>query len=65
MDEDTILAVGVTADVLDELRGTGGFTIVALDGAEEAADHLWTDGEAVAEIVIGSDAFDADLRKTL
>ena len=65
MDKDTILAVGVTADMLDRLRAAAGFTVVALDDAEAAADRLWTDGEAVSEIVIGSDAFDADLRETL
>ena len=63
MDKDTILIVDVGER--DDLIGRAGHTIIMLKDADAVADWLWADGETVAEIVIGSDAFEPDLRETL
>lgn len=63
MDKDTILIVDVGER--DDLIGRAGYTVIMLKDADDVADWLWADRETVAESVIGSDAFEPDLRETL
>ena len=57
-----ILAISLS-DTLREKLAERHRTVIPLRTAEDAADWLWSDGKAVAEIVIGSDAIDTDLQE--
>ena len=58
-----ILVLGVSEDLLDGLRGDD--DVVNLASAEQVGDWLWEKGASIAEVVIGPDADDPNLREVL
>lgn len=58
----TILVLGVSGAPLDGLRGDD---VIELASAEQVGDWLWEKGASIAEVVIGPDADDPNLREVL